>query len=179
MGTHVMVDLETMGVRDDAAIISIGAVKFDPNSDEISDRFYVRVDLESSILFGGKVDGGTVDWWLSDARSDARQALLADQPVDFASSLHGFCEWYGPAPLPLWGNGSDFDNVILRNAIKSVGLHVPWNHYHNRCHRTIKNLAPSIKPDFGVKTAHHALADAEVQAKQLQKIAAHLGIIVS
>jgi hypothetical protein len=43
---HVMFDLETMGMAPNGAIASIGAVRFDPYGDEISDPFYVVVDLK-------------------------------------------------------------------------------------------------------------------------------------
>ncbi|MBK0004878.1 3'-5' exonuclease, partial [Erwinia sp. S38] len=44
---HLMIDLETMGNKPNAAIVSIGAVFFEPDSGEIGNTFYSNVQLES------------------------------------------------------------------------------------------------------------------------------------
>ena len=44
---HVMLDIETLGKRHNAALLSIGATKFDPFTDKIIDTFYVAADPES------------------------------------------------------------------------------------------------------------------------------------
>lgn len=62
---HYMIDLETMGLKPDAAIISIGAVCFDLNKRTIVDTFYRAVDLESAIANGGTVTGSTISFWIS------------------------------------------------------------------------------------------------------------------
>ena len=47
--TDIMIDLETLATSPDAAILTIGAVKFDPFGDELTDpkcvKFYCRVDI--------------------------------------------------------------------------------------------------------------------------------------
>ena len=41
---HIMIDLETLGTVADAAIMSIGAVRFDLDSDKIDDTgFYASI----------------------------------------------------------------------------------------------------------------------------------------
>jgi hypothetical protein len=58
-----MIDLETMGNKPNAPIVSIGAVFFEPSTGELGDEFYRVVSLKSSMdavlfltltpLFGG------------------------------------------------------------------------------------------------------------------------------
>lgn len=175
MTTHVMVDLETMGTGNEAAIVSIGAVKFDPMGSGIDDAFYVGVSLDSSVAFGLKIDPGTVLWWMDKERDTARKALLASDFVDLPTALEGLAMWIGDGPVPVWGNGATFDNVILRNAYNKVGLDCPWAFYNDRCYRTLKNLAPNIdRPELG--TLHQALNDATVQAQHMQQIVKFLGL---
>lgn len=60
--SDVMIDLETMGTNTCAPIVSIGAVFFSPESEELGPTFYVPVNLRSSMLNGGVADGDTILW---------------------------------------------------------------------------------------------------------------------
>ena len=173
MGLHVMVDLETMGTGNDAAIISLGAVKFDPMTEEIGDKFYVRVSLESSKAHGLTLDASTIMWWMHPDRAAAREALIVDEDHDLATALEGFSMWYGTDTLPVWGNGATFDNVILRAAFRACNMETPWPFWADRCYRTLKSLAPDIQLERR-GTHHNALDDAETQAAHMQHIVQHL-----
>ena len=168
--THVMVDLETLATSSNALILSIGAVKFDPLSDQVLDQFHVGVDLDSlpSNAYGLDIEAATVLWWLNAQRAAGREALEAVPKADLASVLDGFSMWIG-RNAKVWGNGASFDNVILRNAYTKLGLVCPWSFWNDRCYRTFKNLAPSIKTER-VGAYHSALDDAVTQASHMQKI---------
>lgn len=170
---NIMIDIETMGIETNSALISLGAVRFDPHATvgEVIDSFYVAIDLTSSVNAGLKISPSTVMWWMNKDRDAAREQLLSENHVDIESALIGFADWYGPESLPTWGNGATFDNVIVANAMKLCGLPVPWKYYHERCFRTLKNLVPlvnAVPQPAGV--AHHALYDALYQTYQTQMI---------
>lgn len=177
---HCMIDIETFGTNNEAVILSIGAVKFDPNFrvnyplDEEFDNFHVGVTPESCEALGLKTDMKTVMWWMDKDRDEARKRLFAMERVDLASTLDGFLQWYGPKSLPTWGNGASFDNVIMRSAFKACGMNAPWQFWDDRCYRTLKNLM-NVKRPYNDE-AHSALADAQQQARHLQLIVAKLGI---
>ncbi len=177
MAGHVMLDLETLGKGDRAAIISIGAVKFDPAGVGVESGFYVNVDAESAQAYGLQIDASTVMWWLHADREVARRALLESTPVGLAEALDGFADWFGTDSLPTWGNGATFDNIITRNAFAAVGRDLPWKFWDDRCYRTLKNLAPALKLER-VGTYHNALDDATSQALHMQAIVAHLGLVL-
>ena len=45
---NIMIDLETLGNRSDAVILSLGAVKFDLTSGKIDDQgFYASISIDS------------------------------------------------------------------------------------------------------------------------------------
>lgn len=168
-----MLDLETFGNGNDAAIVSIGAVKFDETN--ILDEFHVGVDPRSCQAVGLKFDADTIMWWLHPDRAPARHNLLNLEQVDIASALVGFSEWAGSSIAAIWGNGATFDNVILRNAYRVCGYEYPVKFWQDQCYRTLKYRAPGIEL-VREGTHHDACDDARSQAKHLQAIVAHLGI---
>jgi hypothetical protein len=174
---HMMVDLETMGTHVGAPILSIGAVMFDPNSDDMGERFHVGIELESNVECGRHPDPSTIMWWMAEDRAEARKALLDLPKVDLYSALDELAKWAPEGEVWVWGNGAAFDNVILASAYKTVGIEPFWKYKHDRCFRTINHLAPDVEwEDYG--TAHDALDDAVSQARHLQKVVKHLGIVV-
>lgn len=165
---NAMADIETYGTSANAAIVSIGAVAFDLANRAIGETFYQVIDLDSAIEAGGVVDPSTVVWW-SKQSQEAQDALKVDaKPIK--EVLEAFSEYCGKLAgrksLKMWGNGSDFDNVIIASAYQRLGILPPWEYFNNRCYRTIKSLYPQIKL-VRKGTHHNALADAESQAAHL------------
>lgn len=176
MMKHVMVDLETLATSGDAAIISIGAVAFDPDTGELGETFKVNVDGASSQAAGGHVDAKTVAWWFGQS-AEARAHLNDPAPVSIKAALEAFSAfcWSNLGPeFYLWGNGATFDNTVLRTAYERLGLPdlpAPWRYTRDMCYRTVKNLHPEIElKREGV--FHDALSDAISQARHLCAILA-------
>lgn len=168
---HIMVDLETMGTRPTAAIVSIGAVAIDIENNKLLDKFYTNIDLQSCIDLGCTVDGTTVVWWMRQ-EDKAREALGKGHPLAFA--LYDFSlfvqrgkDYVNVEDVRMWGNGSDFDNVILAHAYRRINKTPPWNFRGSRCFRTLRAGHPEVEdlPSNGVK--HNALDDAIWQAQML------------
>jgi hypothetical protein len=168
---HVMIDIETMGIGNEAAIIAIGATRFDPwDLRKIDDGFYIRVDLASSVNAGMKMDASTINWWLAEERAAARTSLLKDGATPLFEALDGFREWFGD-DKPTWGNGATFDNVIMRNAFKLVGIECPWGFRNDRCYRTLVGTFPKLKiDDMPDGIGHNAYHDALWQTFMLQAV---------
>lgn len=167
---NVMVDLETLGTRPGSVIVSIGAVKF--GKDGLGEEFYEVVDLDSCIKCDLTMDPGTVQWWMGQS-DDARKVFKGegDSLFNVLSSFTRFIGSSGAAQknAKLWGNGADFDNVLLAEAYRAVNLEQPWKFYNNRCYRTMKSLNPSIEMQR-TGTHHNALDDAKSQAEHLVRI---------
>jgi len=168
---NVMLDLETMGNSSNAAIIAIGAVEFDIENKSIGKKFYQVVDLESSVKIGGVIDASTVLWWMKQSEDSRKE--FEKKGCDIAFSLQSFSSWIKgvgeKGSVDVWGNGAVFDNVILSNTYKRLGLDVPWEFWNDRCYRTVKSLYPDVWLER-VGTYHNALHDAESQAIHLIKM---------
>lgn len=168
---HVMLDLETMGSGGNAAIIAIGAVAFD--ADGYWNEFYSQVSLKSSMDIGLDCDASTVMWWMQQS-NEARSCFDGnDNAPPITSVLAEFSEWITSLPdgasSQVWGNGASFDNAILSNAYRKIGVEAPWKFWNDRCYRTIKALNQSVK-FVRVGTYHNALDDAKSQAYHLASI---------
>jgi len=166
MSEHVMLDLETMGLLPDAAIIEIGAVKFDPEKGTISGEFNETVSLSTSVELGMKISPSTVMWWMSQSDDARRKVSRGGSPI--TEVLERFNQWFGD-DKPVWGNGAAFDNVVIESAFRLVGMKLPWTYRSNRCYRTMRAQALDIEYRQ-VGTAHCALDDARSQAVHLIKI---------
>ncbi len=171
---HMMVDLETMGKNPDAPIISIGAIFFDPQNGDTGPEFSKTIDLETA---GGVIDRATIKRWLKRSL-EAQSAILTDEiPLDDALlQLREFIdENSGEFFVRVWGNGANFDNVILRRSYERQEITCPWRYANDRDVRTIVQLGEAV--GFYAKnmipfegTPHNALDDARHQAKYVSAI---------
>ncbi|EPE2651723.1 3'-5' exonuclease [Vibrio fluvialis] len=179
MSIHVMLDLETMGNTSNAAIVSIGAVVFDPATGSLGADFKQVINLNSSAYYGD-LDASTVTWWLTQSE-EARAIFQRDTPKstlkDALLELNQWLADLGDAKeIQVWGNGSGFDNVILTNAYKAVRIKPNFSHWNDRDVRTIVEMGRSIlginpKETMEREGTHHsALDDAKFQAKYVSVI---------
>lgn len=176
---HLMIDMETMGKKPNAPIVSIGAVFFDPQSGSLGAEFYEVVDITSALDNGAMPDGDTILWWLKQS-PEARSAICDESalPIGIAlSKLSKFITDNSEKPdyLKVWGNGANFDNVILRTAYERAGMKCLWKFWNDTDVRTIVLLGRQLgfdpkrdMPFDGV--AHNALADARHQVKYVSAI---------
>lgn len=162
---HVMLDLETLGTRPGSVILSIGAAAFDPNGAGVSDTFHVAIDQTTAQQSGLRIEADTVLWWMDPARAGAREALLKLPRLSLRIALLEFDKWLGrlapPDARTIWGNGANFDNVLLRAAYEACWLTTPWTYRDDRCFRTLKKLAPHVGPHEFADRASALLPKAE------------------
>jgi hypothetical protein len=166
---RVMLDLETYSAASNACILSIGACFFD--EEKIGAMFYQPLQCHNQVTsFGRHISANTMKWW-SEQSEEARQVFNDPNAVELQHGLQAFRDWVGDSNPEMWGNGADFDCVILGNAFEAVGIQKPWSYSNNRCFRTLKNIV-KLRPGFGlparVGTHHNALDDAIYQAQCAQ-----------
>ena len=169
MTTHVMVDLETYGVKPGCPVLSIGAVVFSgdgPNS------FYGVAHADQS-AYGLHAEKATIEFW-NNQSPEARKVLDDPSAVDLPDLLQKFSGWF-PVGACIWGNGAGFDPPILAAAYSAVGRAPPWKFFNERCYRTLKSFAP-VLPMNRAGVHHNALDDAMSQARHLLGILEELGL---
>lgn len=164
---NLMLDLETLGLTGGCAVISMAAVPFASNC--AVESFYEKVSPGSCIKNGLTTDDRTVAWWKNQSKEAYDEAFSGTKSIlvvlaEFSNYLSHL-----PASTRIWGNGADFDNVILAAAYDALGIKTPWKYTNNRCYRTLKNLAPQI-PYTPPAIKHNAYQDAAAQAEHAARI---------
>jgi len=164
MSQQVMVDLETLGTDPGAAIVAIGAVRFDVDGG-LGTEFGVSVSVEDCQSEGLHIDAGTLEWWLGQS-ADARAQLEGGCSLDRAlRDLDSFVRETNPDAV--WANSPAFDCEILRAAHDAVGRDCPWAYYQERDYRTLRETLDCWPDREQSGTAHDAVADARYQAECL------------
>lgn len=174
---HVMLDIETMGTDPYCPVVAIGACRFAMDEQLITDTFYQPISLESCMELGLKPSAPTIVWWLN--QSQEAQDLFANKQAAATTlpmALDAFTDWLNSRPDQLWGNSARFDCGILEATYKVCSKVVPWEHWNERCYRTIKSL-PKAKGIKLVRSGvyHNAMDDAISQANHLREIYRQLG----
>ncbi len=169
--TDIMIDLETLATSTDAAILTIGAVKFDPFGKDVQepemDSFYVRVDLDSCHDIGLVTSDDTIAWWAQQDQAAQDEAFNPEGRIhvkDAFEQLYKFC-W---GAKRVWSNGAGFDVVICETVFKRIQKSVPWSFWQVRDVRTAFDLG--INPNRPPVLKHHALEDAWNQAVGIQNV---------
>ena len=201
--TDIMLDLETLGTSNNAAIVQIGAVAFNADGENASlftnspdllrnfgQGFRMNVDLAQS-KSPGVYDQGAINFWLG--QSDEARASITAPGVPLGEALRAFAGWVehvsnGRHKVRLWSNGPTFDETILRAAFDRYGLELPVSFRGSRCCRTMMENAESFggynrreaaRAAFsgGELVQHDGLADSVFQARGVitQRLALRIG----
>jgi hypothetical protein len=169
--TDIMIDLETLATTTDAAILTIGAVKFDPFGSDIKepamDSFYVKVDIDSCDELGLVANDDTIAWWSQQSKEAQAEAFEGTDRIhirDAFDQLYKFC-W---GAKRVWSNGAAFDVPICEHVYRKLNKAIPWSFWAVRDVRTAFDLG--INPNRPPVLAHHALQDAWNQAVGIQNV---------
>lgn len=176
---HLMIDIETLSTAKNAAVVSIGAVCFEPLTGEQGATFYRTVTGHSCQAYGLVVDPETVKWWQKQS-PEAAAVLTCPEATGINLVLEELADFiYQNQPdgqhMQVWGNGPSFDCTILTSAFSACGIRLPWRYNNERCCRTMVELGRSLlnidpKHHQMAGVAHNALADAQHQAKYISEI---------
>ena len=164
-----MLDLESLGTRPDCAILTIGAVKFDPYTvDAFGDSLYHRIDVDEQLALGREIQEDTLAWWGQQAQDVREEALSEDGRVSLDTlykDLNRFCVGI----TNIWCQGPAFDIVILENIYRQKGWPTPWQFWQIRDSRTLFGVHGDPR-EKGKAGLHNALEDCISQAQGVQEI---------
>ena len=176
MTTHAMIDLETLGTKQDTVILTIGGVKFNPNAiSEHHSELYYRFEVDEQLSKGRTTDKSTLEWWQKQDPAVMEEALGDHdrQPVqNILSELNKWCVGVDT----IWCQGPVFDIGILENIYRQYEMHIPWPFWKIKDSRTLFGIMPK-DPRKQIKfDAHNALEDCKVQSLCVQQTIQQLGL---
>lgn len=169
---NLMVDIETLGTRPTAPVLSIGACWFNIYTSEIGETFERFIDLNDACRFT-KIETEALKFWLTKDKPLIETNFFGkDRMGDALGDLREFYNSGNDACI--WANSPSFDLVILENAYnKYLGSNVPWSFWKQRCTRTVCQLAQgkvSKPPAYANKGSHTPLGDCIHQARYVSKM---------
>lgn len=157
----VMVDIETVSTKQNAAIVAIGAVEF-TIPDGITRQFSVNIDVNSSHAYGLDIDRSTLEWWFK--QPIETQKAWQTNKKSLPDALNMFIEWLGDCEKTMMvSEGNVFDFGILYSSFDAVGLEKPWKYWNEMDTRTV-GIMMNMRMSTG--NDHIALKDAINQTEQ-------------
>lgn len=165
MTVHIMVDIETLGKRPGAIVLSAAFVRFTdeaPCTVNLSIPDQEALDLET--------DPETAVWWHDqEAKHPGAWAAATGDPTPLVIALNYIATWLDWArqddQIQIWCHGATFDAPLLGELYRRAGIRCPWDWWSIRDTRTLYDLALIRKEDYAVPPPHIALNDAIGQTR--------------
>jgi hypothetical protein len=184
-----VLDIETRSTRVNAAIGSIGLVIGNVLTRQVYESFYVLIDHEAQT--NRDTSARTMDWWAVQAEKfpDAHDEMfnnpdrvsLKDALIMLNEFVDNVNQRYmrGGRTVNVFGNGPEFDNAIVCDAMDDARIKPKWQFGSNQSIRTgvyferlLTDGDSKYSNDFPNK--HHALYDAQHEFEYLCDIVANI-----
>ena len=170
---HLMIDLETLATTPNAAILTIGACKFDPTATDVHSTYYERIVLETQEDYGRVINEDTLAWWSQQDKQIQEDAFgEGTDRIDLKDAMKKLYT-FGLGTTNVWSHGAIFDVVIIEDICRSFQQAVTWKFWEVRDTRTLFDLA---NVSVRIEGKHNALTDAVAQAKAVQQSYAKLKV---
>jgi len=176
MATHAMIDLETLGTKPDCVILTLGAIKFNPFTDQQPHSgIYQKIDIDEQDALGRTQDDSTIEWWGRQSESVQEEAFTEDGRITLERMTNEINKFLVGVDV-VWAQGPAFDIVILENLYQQLNKPIPWNFWQIRDSRTLFSLLKKDPRKAIQQEAHNALADCYYQALSVQTAYKELGL---
>ena len=172
----IMLDLETAGTANNAAVFSVSAVIFSLSTGEVFNEFEQFAEIQGQVDKGAVIDVGTFLWWLAQGEDARRMIIKGQEKASPAREVVAqFNYWLECAlskeeleNVQMWGNGATADDVWLRNMFNREGMECVVPFWADADMRTLVKFTGCEKikkemPFEGVK--HNGLDDCKHQVK--------------
>ena len=188
---HLVIDTETLALRDNAIVLSIAVTPFKFNEsnvtyDELVERsFFVKLDAKAQGKKGRIADAKTLKWWGEQPETSKVFAFNKSkedvEPREGLIQLKKFIKEnteYSRNNSYVFERGMGYDTNKLDSLCEMYGLDCPLNLWQARELRTVNDLVgdvdngkwelPEGRPHNFIE--HHALHDAALDAFRLIKM---------
>lgn len=177
MATHAMIDIETLDTQPSSVVLSVGAVKFNPftNQEPFAKTLW-RPSVDEQLAAGRTTSESTLEWW-SRQEAHIRESTFTEQGrvdlTEFFKDLNKFLVGVDK----VWCQGPQFDMVILEDLFKHFKHHMNWAYWQVCDCRTIFNMMPADPRKAIQQNLHSAEEDAFWQAVCVQQTFGHFNVL--
>jgi hypothetical protein len=176
LATHATIDLETIDVRPQATVLSLGAVKFNPlTSEEPHSELYLKISIDDQDRYNRTVSESTLEWWGKQDPKIMEEAFDQTDAVTVEDALAEISK-FSVGVDTFWGQGYGFDYTMLEDMYRSIGRPIPWNFWQILDSRTLFRVCKQDPRKQIQNDLHNALADAYYQSKAIQIAYSELGV---
>lgn len=158
--SHIMIDIETLGIKPGAVITEISLVFFDPSTTialpNVGKKYYL--DIQEQLKHGLKINEDTLKWRIEHGyNSEAKTPFICVRDLN-----NILCTSISTDDV-LWAKAPSFDKVLLEALFNIFKLPIPWVYSQWQDVRTIQSYIDKSRIPFNSDLAHDSLYDCEYQ----------------
>lgn len=164
---HIIIDIETLGRRNDAAITQVGIVIADENFD-VLDSYLIQVKPDVWNTCERTFTGETLLWWMQQKNTPVSKfpTQIANSYKDLIEKLNYIFRRYNTEGTIVWTKGSRA-LFCIKGLYEYLNMETPWKFWQPRDIRTAKEIIKDWKVCEN-NNAHNALGDALTELEELK-----------
>lgn len=163
---YIIIDIETLGRRNDAAVTQVGIVIVDENFD-VLDSYLIQVTPDAWNTCDRTFTGETLLWWM-----EKKNTPISKKPTHIVNSykylvdkLYQIFDRYNTEDTTILTKGS-MDLFCIKDLCEYFDMNTPWEFWQPRDIRTAKEFIKEWKTFEN--NNHNALDDALNQLRELK-----------
>lgn len=164
---NIIIDIETLGRRNDAAITQVGIIIADKNFD-VLDSYLIQVKPDVWNTCERTFTGETLLWWMQQKNTPVSKfpTQIANSYKDLIEKLNYIFRRYNTEGTIVWTKGS-MDLFCIKDLYEYFNMETPWKFWQPRDIRTAKELIKDWKVCEN-NNVYNALGDALTELEELK-----------
>lgn len=162
---NIIIDIETLGRRNDAAITQVGLVIADKNFN-ILNKFLIQIDPKAWHTCNRTFTGETLLWWMQQKNTPVSNTSTHSvySYKELIEKLKLIFRMYNTSETLVWTKGS-MDLFCIKDLFEYFDMELPWEFWQPRDIRTAKEFIEEWQTFEN--NNHNALDDALNQLREL------------
>lgn len=163
---YIVIDIETLGRRNDAAVTQVGTVIADENFD-VLDSYLIQVTPDAWNTCDRTFTGETLLWWMEQKNTPTskKPTHIVHSYKYLVDKLYQIFDRYNTEDTTIWTKGA-MDLFSIKDICEYLNMETPWKFWQPRDIRTAKEFIKEWKTFEN--NNHNALDDALNQLRELK-----------
>ena len=164
---YIIIDIETLGRRNNAAITQVGIVITDKNFD-VLDAYLIQVTPDTWNTCDRTFTGETLLWWMQQKNTPVSETPT-NIVYNYTQLVNKLCQIFNrfnTEDTIVWTKGA-MDLFCIKDICEHLNMSTPWKFWQPRDIRTAKEIIKDWKVCEN-NNAHNALDDALTELSELK-----------